>query len=141
MSINVVTRSSAAAHRSSSAPDLWTQFCGLEVDNRRRAPRVNRPLNIRYRLGGQVETSVAINISQSGARLVLRSPGGSSRPQGEPGKKELVLLEIEGKVDVLARIVWADRMPGGQCSIAGVTFEPMGPAQRAALQGVLQGEY
>ena len=46
-------------------------------------------------------------------------------------------LEIDRQVDVLARAVWEQPMPGGHCRIAGVVFEALGPLQRAALDRLI----
>ena len=104
----------------------------LDVDNRRRAHRVNRQLDIRYRVAGEpVNQSVALNLSQTGARIVLRGSNANTfGPQ--------MTLEIDRQVDLLARTVWEHAMPGGQCRIAGVVFESVGPLQKAALTRLLE---
>ena len=104
----------------------------LDVDNRRRAHRVNRQVDVRYRVAGEpVSQSVALNLSQTGARIVLRGANANAfGPQ--------MTLEIDRQVDLLARTVWEHAMPGGQCRIAGVVFESVGPLQKAALANLLQ---
>lgn len=110
--------------------ESWLEYYDLEIDNRRRARRVNQMVPVRYRMSGEpVETSYALNISQTGARVVLRGATSSFRND--------MTLELSNQVDVLARTVWEQPMPGGHCRIAGVTFEGMLPSQRKALQGLL----
>ena len=102
----------------------------LEADNRRYAPRINRQVDVRYRMhGGGVEDSVALNISRTGARIVLRGVAKAFHNE--------MTLQIDRQVDVLARSVWEQPMPGGHCRIAGVTFEAVGPLQQAAIDRLL----
>lgn len=103
---------------------------GLDVDNRRRAHRVNRQVDIRYRIAGEsLNQSVALNLSQTGARIVLR---------GASGPDPSMSLEIDRQVDLQARTVWEHALPGGQCRVAGVVFESVGPLQNAALAKLLE---
>jgi hypothetical protein len=109
--------------------DDWTEFYSLDLDNRRRARRVNQQIDIRYVFSGQaVCSSVALNLSSTGARLLLN--------QAPAGETELT-LQLADKVDVLARTVWEIPLAGGK-RIAGVAFEGVSPSQRVALDSLLQ---
>ncbi len=95
----------------------------LDTDNRRGAPRLSRTLDIRYvPQGGTIQAGRAINISQTGARLML---------DAEADEEELT-VEFEGKLSVLARTVWKQRLPGGK-QVVGVVFEGSLWGQKVAL--------
>lgn len=107
----------------------WTEFYSLDLDNRRRARRVNQQIDVRYVFSGQsVRSSVALNVSATGARLLLNpSPAGETE----------MTLQLADKVDVLARTVWEIPLAGGK-RIAGVAFESVSPDQKAALESLLE---
>lgn len=91
--------------------------------NRRNAPRVDCQVTVRYvRQGGEVHCGSALNISQSGARLVVDS---------DSEVREFT-IEFEGKLAVLARAVWEEPIPGGK-QVVGVVFEGLHWGQRVAL--------
>lgn len=107
----------------------WFELYDDRTDNRRRARRVNRTVPIRYvGCGGGVQSSVALNVSLTGARVILR---------GRDGPQELT-LKLDTGPDVLARTVWEQPVGNGHCRIAGVVFESVGPGQQAALQRFLE---
>lgn len=98
-----------------------------ELSNRRGAPRLSRNLDIRYvRQGEGVQAGRAINISQSGARLILED--GVEAPE--------LTVEFEGKIAVLARTVWRQPLTGGR-QIVGVVFEGFHWGQKVALDNYL----
>lgn len=108
--------------------DDWTEFYSLDVENRRRARRVNKEVGVRYLFSQQeVQSSVALNLSTTGARLLLNHTHG--------GETELT-LQLADRVDVLARTVWEVPLAGGK-RIAGVTFEHVSREQQAALESLL----
>lgn len=95
----------------------------MEEQNRRGAPRVSCQLDVRYvRQGGHVHRGSALNISQTGARLVVDQ---------DSDVRELT-IEFEGKLAVLARTVWEQPLPGGK-QLVGVMFEGLHWGQRVAL--------
>ncbi len=98
-----------------------------ELSNRRGAPRLSRTLDIRYiRPGDGVRAGQAVNISQSGARLIL-----------EDGAEDAELtIEFEGKLAMLARTVWRQPLTGGG-QIVGVVFEGFHWGQKVALDNYL----
>ena len=98
-----------------------------DLSNRRGAPRVSRVLDIRYvRQGENVRAGQAVNISQSGARLIL-----------EDGVDPAELtVEFEGKIAVLARTVWRQPLAEGR-QIVGVVFEGFHWGQRVALDNYI----
>jgi len=98
-----------------------------ELSNRRGAPRLSRTLDIRYvRQGEGVQAGQAVNISQSGARLILED--GVDNPE--------LTVEFEGKIAVLARTVWRQPLTGGR-QIVGVVFEGFHWSQKVALDNYL----
>ncbi|MBX3168839.1 MAG: PilZ domain-containing protein [Candidatus Eremiobacteraeota bacterium] len=83
----------------------------LDIQNRRRATRVNRAVRVTtmdrdYRRG----LSVALNVSSTGARLVLTQ-----------GCQETFLVELDAHTQVLARPVW--KRPLKRSMVVGVRFE------------------
>src|ERR1022692_1414837 len=67
----------------------------LDVDNRRRARRINRKISVRYRLAGeQAQTSFALNVSATGARVVLKG--------ALPSFRNEITLELGNQVDLVA---------------------------------------
>ena len=103
-------------------PDMET----LELDNRRRAPRVKRHVPIQFRTrGGRVGRGVTVNVSKTGARLLLYD---------RPDEPELLLKFPEG-LQLHARTVWEEPWNGRKCVVAGVNFADLdlGPVQRAGL--------
>lgn len=98
-----------------------------ELSNRRGAPRLSRTLDIRYvGQGSGVQAGQAINISQSGARLIL----------DESVETPELTVEFEGKIAVLARTVWRQPLTGGR-QIVGVVFEGFHWSQKVALDNYL----
>ena len=84
--------------------------------DRRQSYRLKCNLPLRYSRGGQrVCSGYTVDISETGACLVL-DEAASSPTQ--------ITLELEGKVTLLARTVWAERLPDGK-RLVGVTFEGM----------------
>jgi|JI10StandDraft_1071094.scaffolds.fasta_scaffold876489_2 hypothetical protein len=98
-----------------------------ELSNRRATPRLSRTLDIRYVREGQgVQAGQAVNISQSGARLILED--GVEHPE--------LTVEFEGKIALLARTVWRQPLTGGR-QIVGVVFEGFHWSQKVALDNYL----
>ena len=103
----------------------WTEHYDLGVDNRRRATRINREFPIQTlddqeRLG----RGSAINVSATGARLVLTKPC-----RGE------FTLQLDEQTQVLARPVWTRELSG--FAVVGVEFQLTGEDQKRSLQGFL----
>lgn len=97
------------------------------LSNRRGAPRLSRVLNIRYvRQGGGVQRGQAVNISQSGARLILEDAAENCE----------LTVEFEGKIAVLARTVWRQPLTEGR-QIVGVVFEGFHWSQKVALDNYI----
>ena len=98
-----------------------------ELSNRRGAPRLSRNLDIRYvQPGGGVQAGQAVNISQSGARLILE----------EGADNNELTVEFEGKIALLARTVWRQPLNNGR-QIVGVVFEGFHWSQKVALDNYL----
>ncbi|MFN8610288.1 MAG: PilZ domain-containing protein [Vulcanimicrobiota bacterium] len=96
--------------------------------DRRQSPRLNYTLPLRYSRGGQrVYTGHALDVSETGARLVLDEAASSP---------ERLIVELGGKISLQARTVWAERMPGGQ-RLVGVVFEGLHLGQARALSSYL----
>lgn len=95
---------------------------------RRDAHRYDCAVKIRYARGGRtIYGGQALDISRTGARLVLDDAASS------PGE---LTIEFEGKVSVLARTVWAERLPGGE-RMVGVVFEGLPYGQQEYLANYL----
>lgn len=93
-------------------------------DERRDSTRLRCAVDIRYARGHQrIYSGQALDISESGARLVL--------DEAAPSPTQLT-LEFEGKISLLARTVWAERMPDGSRQV-GVRFEGLHFGQQMAL--------
>jgi hypothetical protein len=89
--------------------------------NRRSSPRVSRMLPIRYvGQGASVQSGEAVDISASGARLLLDAPA------------DELTVEFEGQLAVLARTVWQQELPDGK-QLVGVVFEGLHWGLRRAL--------
>jgi hypothetical protein len=102
---------------------------GSDLSNRRGAPRLSRILDIRYVRQGRSEgvlVGQAVNISQTGARLILEDAADNCE----------LTVEFEGKIAVLARTVWRQPLSGGR-QIVGVVFEGFHWSQRVALDNYL----
>lgn len=100
----------------------------LELPNRRQAHRVRQTVSIRYlHQGGKVHEGSALDISQSGARLIL--------DEQDVASPELT-IEFEGKLAVLARPVWEERLAGRK-RVVGVVFEGFHWGQKIALETYL----
>lgn len=95
---------------------------------RRESQRYGCAVGVRYTRGGpRVHSGQALDISRTGARLVLE--GSASSP------RELT-LEIDGHLSVLARTVWAQRLPDGRREV-GVVFEGLPFGQQEYLANYL----
>lgn len=93
----------------------------MHSSNRRNSPRISRILNIRYvRNGATVQAGEALDISQTGARLVL-----------DDSAEELT-VEFDGQLSVLARTVWQQERADGK-HVVGVVFEGLHWGLRRAL--------
>ena len=102
----------------------------LELDNRRETDRLNRKVSVRYRIAGESpESSFTLNLSPTGARVVLKG--------ARPSYRNEMTLELGHQVNLRARTVWEEPLPGGHCRVAGLTFESMQPSQRNALHRLL----
>lgn len=98
-----------------------------DLSNRRGAPRLSRTLDIRYaRPGSGICAGQAVNISQSGARLILEDDADNTE----------LTVEFEGKIALLARTVWRQPLAGGR-QIVGVVFEGFHWSQKVALDNYL----
>lgn len=98
-----------------------TDATDLDLNNRRRAPRVNREIPISYLDGRmQVGETLALNVSASGARLILKRPC-----------YEVIMLQLDLHTQLLARPVWSRHLK--QFSVVGVEFEITTPEQRRSL--------
>lgn len=98
----------------------------LELKNRRRASRINRAVQVvavdqdrRRRL------SVALNVSSTGARLVL-----------PPSCPERFLIELDAQTRVVARPVW--KRPLDRSMVVGVKFEFQSDRERQQVIRFLQ---
>lgn len=82
-------------------------------EDRRQSRRHDCQISVRYARSRQcVRSGIALDLSLSGARLKLPD---ASTPT-------FLTLELGGTVEVLARAVWAERLPGGE-QLVGVVFE------------------
>ncbi|ODT63223.1 hypothetical protein ABS71_14590 [bacterium SCN 62-11] len=98
----------------------------LDCKNRRRASRINRAVQVtavdqecRRRL------SVALNVSSTGARLVL-----------PPSCPERFLIELDAHTKVVARPVW--KRPLDRSMVVGVKFEFHSDRERQQVIRFLQ---
>ncbi len=99
-----------------------------DFQNRRSAPRINHLMSVKYvRPGQAVRGGQALNISSTGARLVLPA---------EDNHDPEFTVEFEGQLALLARQVWEEPLPGGQ-RLVGVQFEGFHWGQRVALDNLL----
>ena len=97
----------------------------LNLDNRRRATRINREIPINYLdCTMRVGQSVALNVSASGARLVLTHPCHGA-----------ITLQLDLHTRVLARPVWSRHL--SRYSVVGVEFEVTTLEQRRSLERFL----
>ncbi|MBT9586661.1 PilZ domain-containing protein [bacterium] len=95
---------------------------------RREFTRLRCAVDIRYARGHQrIYSGQALDISERGARLVLDEAASSPTH---------LTLELEGKITLLARTVWAERMPDGSRQV-GVCFEGLHFGQQVALSQYL----
>lgn len=89
-------------------------------EERRAAPRLKRHLPLRFRSGGlRWHEGQSINVSATGARVVLTSPV-------DLGQAFQVRLALAPDVEPLlrARAVWKQDLAGGRAWIVGIEFEP-----------------
>ena len=105
--------------------DDWTEFYSLDLDNRRRATRINREVPVNY-LDGRMHVgqTLALNVSASGARLILKRPC-----------YDVITLQLDLHTKILARPVWSRHL--SQFSVVGVEFEITSPEQRRCLERFL----
>lgn len=95
--------------------------------DQRRAPRLHRVLEIRYvQPGGIIQSGQAVNISQTGAGLVL----------DQNVEADELTLEFEGRLALLARTVWQQPLGDGRKAV-GVIFEGFHWGQKVALDNYL----
>ena len=103
----------------------WTEHYELETDNRRRAPRINRQFPVQLMDEQErMERGSAVNVSATGARLVVRRPCA-----GE------FTLQLDDHTQVLARTVWSQQMPG--YAVVGVEFDVSAAEQRRSVASFL----
>eukprot|EP01012_Entosiphon_sulcatum_P036731 TRINITY_DN46908_c0_g1_i1.p1 TRINITY_DN46908_c0_g1~~TRINITY_DN46908_c0_g1_i1.p1 ORF type:complete len:108 (+),score=18.00 TRINITY_DN46908_c0_g1_i1:327-650(+) len=96
--------------------------------DRRRSPRHNYNLPLRYSRGGQrVYCGQTLDVSESGARLVLDDAASSP---------ERLVVELGGRISLQARTIWAERLANGQ-RLVGVVFEGIDQGQQQALSNYL----
>jgi len=98
----------------------------LDLHNRRRATRLNRAVRVTtldrdFRRG----LSVALNVSSTGARLVLSN-----------SYRESFLLELDAHTQVVARPVWSRSL--GRSTVTGVHFEFRSDRERRQVVRFLQ---
>lgn len=92
----------------------------LDLKNRRRAGRINRAVQVAaVDVFQRRRNSVALNLSCTGARLVLTHPC-----------PEVLLIELDSRTRVVARPVW--KRPLDRSMVVGVRFEF--PSQREREQ-------
>ncbi|MBX3167216.1 MAG: PilZ domain-containing protein [Candidatus Eremiobacteraeota bacterium] len=98
----------------------------LDLQNRRRTRRINRAVSVtavdpfqHRRLG------VALNVSPSGARLVLTQPC-----------PEVFMMELDAHTKVMARPVW--KRPLDRSMVVGVRFEFRCDSEREKVIRFLQ---
>lgn len=81
--------------------------------NRRHAPRFNHRVPVKYEVDGQVQETTTINVSETGARFVVR---------GHVGRKFAVTFAtIDGPVRLHAERVWEQPL-SGTGRIVGIRF-------------------
>lgn len=97
------------------------------MSERRGSLRVRCSVAIRYARGGHVAGGKALDISESGARLVLDDAASSPRE---------LTVEFEGRIQLLASTIWAERLPNGQ-RLVGVCFEGLHFGQELELADYL----
>jgi len=84
----------------------------LTARNRRRAPRTPEQLAFTYESEGRLRRGQTINLSDTGARLVLNGK--------MPRKFRLTLQSLDGPIRMDAVRVWEEKL--GNTSIVGVRF-------------------
>lgn len=81
--------------------------------NRRRAPRFNQQVAVRYESEGAVHETLTINVSETGARMVVR---------GSVGRKfDVTFSTLDGPVRMRAERVWEQPLSGSG-RIVGIRF-------------------
>lgn len=89
--------------------------------NRRVSKRVNRQCTVAYEYQGAPVTGIILNVSETGARVLLR----------HPAQETLQLcLELDEAVQLEAKAetIWEEPLRGGAC-IRGLRFLPGGLQQ------------
>ncbi|MBS2034245.1 PilZ domain-containing protein [bacterium] len=103
----------------------WTEHYELDTDNRRRAPRINRHFAVQCMDDHEsIERGSALNVSSTGARLVLKRPC-----RGE------FTLQLDENTQVLARTVWSHQLSG--YAVVGVEFDLRAAEQRRSVASFL----
>lgn len=97
-------------------------------DERRRQPRISCQRLARYARGHRVQSAQLLDLSASGARLILE--GAHSAP-------EHFRLELDGSVQLLAQTVWSQRDGQGRQQV-GVRFPSQPWGWKAALDDYLR---
>ena len=90
------------------------------------AARVQGLVQQLFLQGGRVLDGQAVNISQTGARLILEDATDDCE----------LTVEFEGKLAMLARTVWRQPLANGR-QIVGVAFEGFHWSQRVALDNYI----
>ena len=99
----------------------------MTFQNRRRIPRFTREMTFTYQdEAGRQASGVTLNLSEKGARVVLR---------GVASRSSRVNLNIDG-LELEARAVW--ELPMGTCRVVGLQFEAMYVSRRLALRCLLE---
>ena len=108
-----------------SSPKFSTQAV-LTLANRRGGDRVAVQTSLPcHQEGGLAANAHAINVSETGARLIL--------PGGHIDFRHRLTLQV-GEHEIRARVVWEQPMVVGKCRVAGVRFENLSAEQAAALR-------
>lgn len=98
------------------------------MSERRSSHRVRCSVQILYSRGsGRIAGGKALDISETGARLVLAEAASSPTE---------LTVEFEGRLQLLARAVWAERLPNGE-QLVGVCFQGVHFGQELELADYL----
>jgi len=105
---------------------LTSTFANL--GNRRGGVRIPLDTQVPYAVDGeQVHYAHGLNVSRTGARLILR---------GEHSTLLRTLtLQVAG-MEIRGRVVWEEKMDRGHCRVAGVRFERLTASQRRVLESL-----
>jgi hypothetical protein len=116
-----------------AAQDQTSQPCELVIDNRRIAYRfaANVPLECRYSDGSSA-AGTSINLSRTGARVVLR--GGVHDNLGQ------VTLKLGRELELKAHRVWQQDLAYGASRVVGLAFDTPTLEQQAKLNRFLSDQ-